>query len=73
MSGKIILLEDIYEIRKRKEEELEFYHQELEKLKGKLFFVQKEIDLTNFIIQIIEKEKVVDIKQLVKEKRENHE
>jgi len=73
MTGKIILLEDIYEIRKRKEEELEFYHQELEKLKGKLFFVQKEIDLTNFIIQIIEKEKVVDIKQLVKEKRENHE
>jgi len=73
MTGKIILLEDIYEIRKRKEEELEFYHQELEKLKGKLFFVQKEIDLTNFIIQIIEKEKVVDIKQLVKEKKENHE
>ena len=73
MTGKIILLEDIYEIRKRKEEELEFYHQELEKLKGKLFFVQKEIDLTNFIIQIIEKEKVVDVKQLVKEKRENHE
>lgn len=73
MTGKIILLEDIYEIRKRKEEELEFYHQELEKLKGKLFFVQKEIDLTNFIIQIIENEKVVDIKQLVKEKRENHE
>ena len=73
MTGKIILLEDIYEIRKRKEEELEFYHQELEKLKGKLFFVQKEIDLTNFIIQIIEKEKVVDIKQLVKEKRVNNE
>ena len=33
MTGKIILLEDIYEIRKRKEQELQFYHNELEKLR----------------------------------------
>ena len=46
MTGKIILIEDIYEMRKRKEQELEFYHQELEKLRGKLFFVQKEIDIS---------------------------
>lgn len=68
MTGKIILLEDIYEIRKRKEQELQFYHNELEKLRNKLFFVQKEIDLTNYIIDIIEQEKVVDVKQLIKEK-----
>ena len=73
MTGKIILIEDIYEMRKRKEQELEFYHQELEKLRGKLFFVQKEIDLTNYIIEIIERENVIDLKQLIKEKRENNE
>jgi hypothetical protein len=68
VTGEIILLEDIYEIRKRKEQELQFYHNELEKLRNKLFFVQKEIDLTNYIIDIIEQEKVVDVKQLIKEK-----
>ena len=68
MTGEIILLEDIYEIRKRKEQELQFYHNVLEKLRNKLFFVQKEIDLTNYIIDIIEQEKVVDVKQLIKEK-----
>jgi len=68
VTGKIILLEDIYEIRKRKEQELQFYHNELEKLRNKLFFVQKEIDLTNYIIDIIEQEKVIDIKNYMKEK-----
>ena len=68
MTRKIILLEDIYEIRKRKEQELQFYHNELEKLRNKLFFVQKEIDLTNYIIDIIEQEKVIDIKNYMKEK-----
>ena len=69
MTGKIILLTDIYELRKKKEEELVFYHEQLEKLRNKMFFVQKEIDLTNFIIDIIEQEKVVDIKQIIKEKK----
>jgi len=69
MVGKIILLNDIYEVRRRKEKELEFYHNELEKLRNKLFFIQKEIDLTNYIIDIIEQEKVVDIKKYIKEKK----
>lgn len=65
MVGKIILLNDVYDIRKRKEQELEFYHRELEKLKQKMFFVQKEIQLTNVIIDIIEREAVLDIKELI--------
>jgi len=69
--GKIILLSDIYEVRKKKEDELRFYNQELEKLKNKLFFIQKEIDITNFIIDIIERETVVDLKQLVENKKDN--
>ena len=69
MTGKLILLTDIYEMRKRKEEELAFYHEQLEKLKEKMFFIQKDIDITNLCIDIIEKETVVDIKQLIKCKK----
>ena len=69
MTGKIILLNDIYAMRKRKEEELAFYHQQLEKLKDKMFFVKKEIDITNLCIEIIEKETIVDVKKLVEEKK----
>lgn len=67
---KIILLTDIYELRLRKEQELEFYHKELDKLRLKLSFVQKEIDLTNYIIDVIEQEKVVDVNSLIKNKKE---
>jgi hypothetical protein len=70
MTGKLILLTDVYEMRKRKEEELAFYHEQLEKLQQKMFFVQKEIDVTNLCIEIIEKETVVEIKKLVKEKKD---
>lgn len=70
MTGKIILLNDIYEMRKRKEEELTFYHEQLEKLKQKMFFVQKEIDITNLCIDIIEKETVVDIKKIIEGKKD---
>jgi len=67
--GKIIQLHEIYEVRKRKEEELAFYHEQLEQLKQKMFFVQKDIDITNLCIDIIENEKVVDLKQLVEKRR----
>jgi len=59
---KIILLQDIYEMRRRKEDELAFYHAELEKLKVKVSMINREIDLTNHIIDLIEREKVFDIK-----------
>lgn len=56
-------------MRRRKEEELAFYHEQLEKLKEKMFFVQKEIEVTTLCIEIIEKEKVIDLKQLVEGKK----
>jgi hypothetical protein len=52
----ILLLQDFIEQKERKEKELEFYRAELEKLNKKMWFVQKEIQLTNKIIQIIENE-----------------
>jgi hypothetical protein len=66
--SSIILLSDIYEVKKRKEEELAYYHDQLEKLNQKMFFIQKEIDITNICIELIEKEKIVDIKKIVEKK-----
>ena len=60
---KLIHLTEILETKIRKEKELEFYQKELEKLQQKMFFIKKDIDLTNMIIDIIEQEKVYDIKQ----------
>jgi len=67
-TARIILLDDVYEMRKRKEEELAFYREQLEKLKEKMYFIQSDINLTNVIIGIIENETVVDVKKLIKDK-----
>lgn len=61
--SKIILLTDVIETKLRKEKELEFYQQELEKLQQKMFFLRKDIEITNLCIQIIEQEKVIDIRE----------
>ena len=45
----------------QKQKELEFYIKKKEELELKLFFVKKEIQLTDYIIDIIEKEKVYTI------------
>jgi hypothetical protein len=61
--AKLILLTDVIETKLRKEKELEFYQKELEKLQQKMFFLRKDIDITSLCIQIIEQEKVVDIRE----------
>jgi hypothetical protein len=68
--SEIILISDIYKLREQKEKELEFYREKLEELQKKMFFVQKEIQLTNFIIDLIEQEKVQDIRDLIEEKKD---
>ncbi len=60
---KIILLTDILETKLRKEKELEYYQKELEKLQQKMFFLKKDIEITNMCIHIIEQEKVLDIRE----------
>ena len=62
-TGKLIQITDIIETKVRKQKELEFYEKELKKLQQKMFFIQKDIDITNIIINIIENEKVMDIKE----------
>ena len=61
----IILLDEILDLRTRKRKELEYYNQQLEELKMRMFFIQKEIDLTSNIIGMIEKEKMVDLKKFI--------
>jgi len=61
----IILLDEILDLRSRKRKELEYYNQQLEELKLRMFFIQKEIDLTSNIINMIEKEKMVDLKKFI--------
>ena len=55
---KILLLTDIIEQRLRKEKELEFYQDQLEEIKRKMWFLQKELDVTNTIMALIEQEKI---------------
>jgi hypothetical protein len=63
METKLIILTDVIETKLRKEKELDFYQKELEKLQQKMFFLRKDIEITNLCIQIIEQEKVLDIKE----------
>lgn len=65
----IINLQEVYDIRDRKQRELEYYNRELEKLHVKMGFIRQEINLTHTIIDIIETEKVVDLKEYVEKKR----
>ena len=62
-TGKLIQITDIIETKVRKQKELELYEKELKKLQQKMYFIQKDIDITNIIINIIENEKVMDIKE----------
>jgi hypothetical protein len=55
--SKLIILTDVLETKLRKEKELEFYQKELKKLQQKMFFIQKDIEITNLCISIIEQEK----------------
>ncbi len=60
--GKIILLNDIYEMKEQKEKELLFYKEKLEELRNKVYWLERDIALTKHIIRMIEDEKVKEIK-----------
>lgn len=59
--SEIIIISDLLDIRARKMKELQFYTEQLEELKLKMVFIQQEINLTNKIIDMIEKEAIIDI------------
>jgi hypothetical protein len=59
---KLILITDFIEQKLRKEKELEFYLEELEKINRKIGFLRGEVNLTNTIINMIKGELIYDIK-----------
>ena len=61
--SEILLIKDLIDLRARKRKELEYYNKQLEELRNKMFFIQKEIDLTSDIIDMIEKEKMLDLRE----------
>ena len=60
---KVILLTDIIDQKVRKEKELEFYQKELVELTRKISYLQKEVNLTNLIIDLIQGERILDMKE----------
>lgn len=52
----IIVIADVLEQKMRKQKELEFYNEELEKLQQKIFWLEREVKLTEEIIEIIQNE-----------------
>ena len=69
-SNKIILLSDFIDQRTRKTQELAYYEKQKKDREAKMWFLEKEIQLTNFIIDIVEKEKVIDIREYMEDKRD---
>ena len=67
---RIIFITDLIDQRIRKEKEIEYYEEQLEEIKKKLFWLHKEKQLTEIIIDIIEKEKVVDLREQMYERLE---
>ena len=65
---RLILLSEFLYQSKRKEDEITFYEKELKKIEEKLYWLRREKDLTETIINIISQEKVVDIREEMEKK-----
>ena len=64
----IVLLQDLIDIKKRKQSELEFYTTQLNTLMLKMSFIKQEINLTSQIIVMIEKEEILDMRKYLRDK-----
>ena len=65
---KILFITDLIDQRLRKEKEIDYYERELVKIEERLFFLRKEKDLTQLIIDMIDKEKVIDLRERMYER-----
>ena len=65
----IINISDLYDEKERKQKELEFYTDELNKLMLRLGMLQHEIGVTETIINMIEGEYLVDLKQAIEQRK----
>lgn len=60
--SRLILITDLLDTRARKQKELAYYTEQLKELQSKMYWIQREIDLTTEIIDMIEREKMIDLK-----------
>ena len=61
MENNIISLTELIETRLRKEQELEYYMNALVQLQKKIKYLQKDVNITVLIIDLIEKEKIMTL------------
>lgn len=69
--SKLIMLVDLLEDRKAKQEELQYYEQCLQDLMERMALVRREIKLTESIIHVIKNEKAEVIADFIKKKEES--
>ena len=56
MSNQIVSITDIIENKVRKQKELEFYNAQMDELTRKKFWIEKEIQMAEFIIAAVSNE-----------------
>ena len=61
MSDNIVSLADLIEQRLRKQQEIDYYKETLQKLQIKIVELGKEVDITTLIIDMIEGERVLTL------------
>ena len=63
ITKKLIILSDFIDSRVRKEKELEYYKKQLEEIQDKMYWLNRELELTNTIISLVESDKIVDVRE----------
>ena len=66
-SQKIIFITDLIESKINKQREIEKYESQLKIIENKLFFLRKEKEITETILELIEHEKIMDLKNYMLE------
>jgi len=61
VDDNIVSLTDLIETRLRKEQEIEYYMDALTQLQKKIKYLQKDVNITILIIDLIEKEKIMTL------------
>ena len=59
---KIIFITDLIESKVQKQREIEKYESQLKIIENKLFFLRKEKEITETILELIEHEKIIDLR-----------
>ena len=62
MNKKIIFITYLIESKMQKQREIEKYESQLKIIENKLFFLRKEKEITETILELIEHEKIIDLR-----------